>query len=376
MPGAPAPAASAAQRAVQIRALAREFSGRSLSDTGQAWELRLLPRPLYRYESTDPDVIDGAVFALVSSAGTDPEIILLLEARKTPEGPRWVYGAARFSDMSLWLKHKDQEVWSAIRGRENTFNHDAGHRFRFYQDRIVPEIDAEAPARRARRRRRSSPMRRPALLILLLPALLGQAPAVGDGPRPTGRQGPARAPPRALPGRRRQLRDLSRRRAARRRSSSAASRSTSGPTRSANGGQDGDVFVWTCRGRAEVVGTIFSSPAHRARGDVLHELHSLSTAVLTSTAPGRATAGSRSEPGIELRPIPGAPAPARSAPQRLAQMRALIREFSATAVDIKGRSLGAPPPAPAALPLREHRPRRPRRRRLRLGLLGRDRPRS
>src|SRR5262249_6794274 len=75
--GAPTPATSAAQRAVQLRALAREFSGRSLSDTGQAWELRLLPKPLHRYEG--PDVLDGSLFAFVSTAGTDPEIILLLE---------------------------------------------------------------------------------------------------------------------------------------------------------------------------------------------------------------------------------------------------------------------------------------------------------
>lgn len=141
---APKPADTPSQRGVQIRAIARDFSGRSLSDAGQGWELRLLPKPLYRYESTDPDVIDGAVFALVSSAGTDPEIILLIEARKTPEGARWTFGAARFSDMSLWLKHKDREVWSAIRGPENTFNFDAMHRFRFYQDRFVPEIEPEA----------------------------------------------------------------------------------------------------------------------------------------------------------------------------------------------------------------------------------------
>lgn len=140
VPGAPTPAASATQRTIQIRALAREFSGRSLGDQGQAWELRLLPQPLYRYESTNPEVLDGALFALVSSAGTDPEILLMVEARKTPEGARWFYGAARFSDMSLWLKHKDREVWSAIRGPENTFDHDAQHRFRFYQDHIVPEI--------------------------------------------------------------------------------------------------------------------------------------------------------------------------------------------------------------------------------------------
>jgi hypothetical protein len=142
IPDAPVPAASATQRALQIRAIAREFSGRSLSDQDQAWELRLLPRPLYRYEKAEANLLDGAVFALVSSAGTDPEIILLIEARKTDQGPRWVYGAARFSDMSLWLKHKDKEVWSAIRGPENTFTNDVGHRFRFFQDRFIPELDA------------------------------------------------------------------------------------------------------------------------------------------------------------------------------------------------------------------------------------------
>ena len=42
--------------------------------------------------------------------------------------------------MNLWLKHQSQEVWSSIRSDENTFNHDAKHRFRFYQDRIIPEV--------------------------------------------------------------------------------------------------------------------------------------------------------------------------------------------------------------------------------------------
>jgi len=143
--GAPTPGRTAAQRLAQMRSLAREFTGRSLSDQGQAWELRLLPQPLYRNESTDPDVLDGALFTLVSSAGTDPEIILMLEARKAQSGSEWVYGAARFSDMNLWLKHKREDVWSSIRSDENTFNHDAKHRFRFYQDRIIPEISDDGP---------------------------------------------------------------------------------------------------------------------------------------------------------------------------------------------------------------------------------------
>jgi hypothetical protein len=126
--GALAPAGTAPARLTQLRSLAREFSGRSLSDQNQAWELRLLTQPLHRYESTDPEVIEGALFALVSSAGTDPEIMLMLEARKGQSGHQWVYGAARFSDMNLWLKHKGQEAWSAIRCNENTFYHDAKHR--------------------------------------------------------------------------------------------------------------------------------------------------------------------------------------------------------------------------------------------------------
>jgi hypothetical protein len=144
VPGAPAPAGSAAGRLAQLRAIAREFSGHSLSDQGVRWDLRLLPQPLVRYQSDGLGVFDGALFALVSSAGTDPEIVLVLEARQTPAGPRWEFAAARFSDMSLWLNHKDKEVWTAIRGPENTFNFDAKHRFRFYQDRYVPELDASA----------------------------------------------------------------------------------------------------------------------------------------------------------------------------------------------------------------------------------------
>jgi hypothetical protein len=138
--GAAAPANTSGQRLAQMRVLAREFTGRSKSEQGQEWELRLLPQPLYRYESTDPDVLDGALYTLVSSAGTDPEIILALEARKTRSGNQWVFGAARFSDMNLWLLHKGKDVWSAIRDNENTFYNDAKHRFRFYQDRTIPEI--------------------------------------------------------------------------------------------------------------------------------------------------------------------------------------------------------------------------------------------
>ena len=73
------------------------------------------------------------------------EVILLLEARRGADGPHWVFAAARFSDMDLWLEHKNQEVWSSIRSEENRFEHDAKHRYRFYEDRTIPEINVSEP---------------------------------------------------------------------------------------------------------------------------------------------------------------------------------------------------------------------------------------
>ena len=47
-------------------------------------ELRLLPQPLYRYEPNDGDspMVDGAVFGYVWTIGTDPEVLLVVEARR------------------------------------------------------------------------------------------------------------------------------------------------------------------------------------------------------------------------------------------------------------------------------------------------------
>ena len=51
------------------------------ADSTDREELRLLPKPLYRYEPKAGPVIDGAVFAFVM--GTDPESLLLIEAVKS-----------------------------------------------------------------------------------------------------------------------------------------------------------------------------------------------------------------------------------------------------------------------------------------------------
>jgi hypothetical protein len=116
--GAAAPAASSAQRLAQMRTLGREFTAKSIDRDKRDWELRLLAQPLYRYELKDhPELLDGAILAFVQ--GTDPEILMILEARRDEDKAYWQYALARFSDLQLVLHHKEVEVWSVSYSRLN-----------------------------------------------------------------------------------------------------------------------------------------------------------------------------------------------------------------------------------------------------------------
>jgi hypothetical protein len=113
IPGAPVPSESKQGRRLQVRKMSKEFSGR-MNRRGVQHPLRLLPRPVYEYESEDPNVLGGALLVLVAY-NTDPDILLLIEARQTAEGPKWFFQAARFSDKSLWLSFKEKDVWTSLR---------------------------------------------------------------------------------------------------------------------------------------------------------------------------------------------------------------------------------------------------------------------
>jgi hypothetical protein len=121
MAGAPAPDDSATGRLRQVKSLAEQFSAVTLGwdpNDGFREELRLLPRPLYRYEAgngeaKNSDLIDGVVFAFVT--GTDPEVLLLLEAVKQRDAAVWRYGLARRSTAGLEVQHEGKVVWTAER---------------------------------------------------------------------------------------------------------------------------------------------------------------------------------------------------------------------------------------------------------------------
>jgi hypothetical protein len=123
LPGAPQPAETPVLRLAQMRRLMAEFSAHMQADS--TWELRLLSQPLLRYQPKEGPVVDGALFTYVWTKGTDPELILMLECRKTKEGLAWFYAPVRFTNREVWLHHRDNEVWRGAfhreqEGREST----------------------------------------------------------------------------------------------------------------------------------------------------------------------------------------------------------------------------------------------------------------
>ena len=112
---APRPAKTVAGRLSQMRDLAREFTATTVLD-GVEQELRLLTQPLHRQEKPTDEALDGALFTFVT--GTDPELMLVIEARPADgaENPVWHYAAGRFTDLPLKLRHKDVELWTHTQG--------------------------------------------------------------------------------------------------------------------------------------------------------------------------------------------------------------------------------------------------------------------
>lgn len=112
VPDAPDVADSDRLRRIQMRALARRFSGRSLKNAKESQsQLRLLPAPLCEYRGND----NGAAALFAMAQGTDPEVIILLEARQQKTGTKatlaWYYAVARMSSGELRVRYRDAVVW-------------------------------------------------------------------------------------------------------------------------------------------------------------------------------------------------------------------------------------------------------------------------
>lgn len=107
---APPPALTPAQRNGQLRLLARRFGVELTLKNGRKEQCRLVPQPLYRFDSGEADEPTGAIFSF--AVGTDPEALLILDRRKDGAGnPRWHYAIVRFTFYPLEGFLDQQSVW-------------------------------------------------------------------------------------------------------------------------------------------------------------------------------------------------------------------------------------------------------------------------
>lgn len=112
IPRAPIPESTRPMRLRQMKLLAERFQAAMMgwkADSTDREELRLLTRPLFRYEPHAGMIIDGAVFAFVM--GTDPEVLLLIEAVKTGDQTRWQYAFVRRTSGKLEGRLDNAVVW-------------------------------------------------------------------------------------------------------------------------------------------------------------------------------------------------------------------------------------------------------------------------
>jgi hypothetical protein len=113
LPKAPAPAEGKAARLRQMKEIAKRFDA-TIIDTpvNRRQQMRLLPRPLHRYETPAGELLDGAIFGLTTN-GTNPDAILAVELHKTeaPE-PEWKFAVAGMTQGALSVRFDEKEVWT------------------------------------------------------------------------------------------------------------------------------------------------------------------------------------------------------------------------------------------------------------------------
>ncbi len=98
-----------AARGRQMRSAVRELKA-SEFHRRQTYVLRLMPRPLYMYADEDASILAGGLFAL--SHGTNPEVIVQIEARRDAPGKAaWFVSFARLSAAEVTISRAEKVLW-------------------------------------------------------------------------------------------------------------------------------------------------------------------------------------------------------------------------------------------------------------------------
>ena len=110
IPDADPPANDARLRTLQLKRLTQRFEGRIGVGASDA-VIRVIPRPIFEYRDAATELPVGAIFGLTAT-GTNPDLLLLIEARKNADGElRWEYAYARLTTGRVKLLLDDEIVW-------------------------------------------------------------------------------------------------------------------------------------------------------------------------------------------------------------------------------------------------------------------------
>ncbi len=109
-PTTESPASTPELRRIQMRKIAEKFRVADLFEFKEPNQLRLLATPLYRYSAPKVGVRDGALFSY--ALGTDPEVLLLIEAQQEGDAETWKVAFARLTGFACRATLDDKEVWS------------------------------------------------------------------------------------------------------------------------------------------------------------------------------------------------------------------------------------------------------------------------
>ena len=114
IPSGETPSDEPRTRTRQMKVLKDRFSGRlgPGANEGGGAETRFMTKPIFEYTEPDSKLARGAIFGM-SATGTNPDLLLMIEARRDGEGKlRWEYACARMTAEPLVVRLDKAEVWS------------------------------------------------------------------------------------------------------------------------------------------------------------------------------------------------------------------------------------------------------------------------
>jgi hypothetical protein len=115
IPKSDVPAEKGPARRAQIKSLKDRFTARiNVDDEGKVGaETRMIATPVFEYSEPSSKLPLGAIFGLTATTTTNPDLLLVIEARPDGAGKfRWEFAHVRMTSNAVVMRLDGDEVWS------------------------------------------------------------------------------------------------------------------------------------------------------------------------------------------------------------------------------------------------------------------------